>query len=230
VTQRNGVIRLVKDRSPMAEPFVDVPATTVSNAGSALSTVAFHPDVAVAGSAGEGRFYTISQEAAGSGAAHFGAASPVAHQSVVYEWRVSAVNPDVADTVSRREILRVNEKTAVHNLNDLAFGPERHLYISKGDDDMTAAGVLDGCTVDGSVLRIDVDDTTGNGRYTVPPDNPFVGNDFVNFVDLALFRMAFGSADETADLDGSGGIVNFTDLALFRPRFGLPPGTSAAAP
>jgi hypothetical protein len=95
---------------------------------------------------------------------------------VVYEWRVSAENPAVVDVTSRREILRVNEKTRVHNVNDLAFGPDGYLYISKGDDDLPAAGTLNGTTVDGSILRIDVDNPAGNGRYTVPPDNPFVGN------------------------------------------------------
>jgi glucose/arabinose dehydrogenase len=176
VAQRGGVLRLVKSGVLLPAPFLDISASLPANAGSALSTVAFHPQFAVAGSGGEGRFYTISQEAASSGSAHFGAAAPVTHQSVVYEWRVSALDPDLVDVATRREILRVNEKTSVHNLNDLAFGPDGYLYISKGDDDMTAAGRLDGSTIDGSVLRIDVDDTGGNGRYTVPADNPFVAD------------------------------------------------------
>ncbi|GMW06365.1 MAG: hypothetical protein AMXMBFR8_11620 [Nevskiales bacterium] len=176
ITRRDGVIELVKDGALTPLPFLDISATTVANAGSALSTVAFHPQFAVSGSPGEGRFYTISQEAAGSGAAQFGAVSPVTHQSVVYEWRVSALAPDVTDLATRREILRVNEKTSVHNLDDLAFGPDGFLYISKGDDDMTADGVLDARSIDGSILRIDVDDTSGNGRYSVPADNPFVGD------------------------------------------------------
>lgn len=176
VTRRAGVMHLVKNGALVTTPFLDISATTVANAGSALSTVVFHPQFAVAGSAGAGKFYTISQEAAGSGTAHFGALSPVTHQSVVYEWRVSIVDPDIADTTTRREVLRVNEKTSVHNLGDLAFGPDGYLYISKGDDDMSAAGVLDARTVDGSVLRIDVDDTSGNGRYTIPADNPFLGD------------------------------------------------------
>ncbi len=176
ITKRAGVIHLVKNGALAPTPFLDISATMVSNAGSALSTVAFHPQFAVAGSAGEGRFYTISQEAAGTGTAHFGAADPVTHQSVLYEWRVSVLDPDVADAATRREILRVNEKTSVHNLGDLAFGPDGYLYISKGDDDMTAAGVLDARAIDGSILRIDIDDTSGNGRYSVPADNPFVGD------------------------------------------------------
>ena len=174
-TRRAGVVRLVKNGSLQPAPFLDISATTVSNSGSALSTLVFHPQFATPGAAGEGRFYTLSQEAAGSGVAHFGALSPVAHQSVLYEWRTSLANPDVADPATRREILRVNERTTVHNLNDLAFGPDGYLYIAKGDDDLAATGVLDATTVNGAILRIDVDNPAGNGRYSIPARNPFIG-------------------------------------------------------
>jgi len=51
----------------------------------------------------------------------------------------------------------------------------------------------------------------------------------VNFADLAAFRLAFGSGDPDADLDGSG-FVNFADLARFRALFGAPPGPSGLNP
>jgi glucose/arabinose dehydrogenase len=176
VALKRGVARVISNGALLATPFLDISATMVMNEGTALSSVRFHPDFAVAGATGERKVYTISQEAAGTGPPDFGAPSPVAQQSVVYEWRVSATNPAQVDVTSRREILRVNEKTIVHNIDDLAFGPDRYLYISKGDDDLPASGVLDGTTVDGSILRIDVDHPGPNGRYSVPSDNPFVGS------------------------------------------------------
>ncbi len=66
-------------------------------------------------------------------------------------------------------------------------------------------------------------DTDGDG-YGNLCDGDFDGNGFVNYADLAYFRAAFGTADEHADLDGSGGMVNFVDLAIFRALFGNPPG------
>ncbi|HKQ60871.1 MAG TPA: PQQ-dependent sugar dehydrogenase [Candidatus Polarisedimenticolaceae bacterium] len=177
VTERAGRVRVIRNGTLLAPPFLDISATTTLDAGSAMSSLAFHPDFAVAGSAGERKLYTVSQEPPGSGVADFGALSPVAHQSVVYEWRASASNPDLVDPASRREVLRVNSKSTVHNVDELVFGPDRYLYLSKGDDDMTASGVIDGTQVDGSILRIDPSNPGPNGKYGVPAGNPFLGPD-----------------------------------------------------
>ena len=74
------------------------------------------------------------------------------------------------------EILRIDDQTTVHNSNDLAFGPDGYLYIATGDDDLDDDASLSRATTDGTILRIDVDDASGNGRYTIPVDNPYVGN------------------------------------------------------
>ncbi len=177
VTERAGRVRIVQNGTLLPVPFLDISATTTLDAGSAMSSIVFHPDFAVPASAGERKLYTVSQEPAGSGVADFGAASPVSHQSVIYEWRASASNPNVVDPFSKREVLRVNSKSTVHNVDELVFGPDRYLYASKGDDDMTAAGVLDGTTVDGSVLRIDPGNPGPNGKYGIPQTNPFLGAD-----------------------------------------------------
>ena len=174
IALREGKVLIADGGTLLADPFLDISATTVANAGSALSAIAFHPEFAVTGAAGEGRFYTVSQEAAGTGAAHFGGTSPTpGHQSVLYEWQVDATDPDRIDQSTRREILRIDEDIVVHNMNDIVFGPDGYLYVARGDDDMLDSEVLDGTTIFGSVLRIDVDDTTGNGRYSIPAGNPF---------------------------------------------------------
>jgi hypothetical protein len=48
--------------------------------------------------------------------------------------------------------------------------------MANGDDDLDDEAMLDGSTTDGTIFRIDVDDASGNGRYTIPSDNPFVDN------------------------------------------------------
>lgn len=85
--------------------------------------------------------------------------------------------------------------SAVHNAGDLAFGPDGYLYIPIGDggpDPYDPWGVpgdpnnhsqrFD--TLFGSILRIDVDPTRGapadcglNNRYSIPRDNPWMGDD-----------------------------------------------------
>lgn len=174
VAERGGVIKIIKNGVIQGTSFLDISLTTVSNGGSALSSIAFHPDFSVMSSPGEGLLYTVSQEAPGSGVADFGSIASVKHQSVIYEWKASTSNPDVVDFGSRREILRIDEGSVAHNVDDLAFGPDGYLYISKGDDDMGTNSVLDGTSIHGSILRIDIDDTSGNGRYSIPADNPFV--------------------------------------------------------
>ena len=177
VTLREGKVLIVDGGIVLGTPFLDISATTVNNSGSAMSAIAFHPDFAVSSAVGEGLFYTVSQEATGTGIAHFsGTAVTPAHQSVIYEWRVDDSDPNLADITTRREILRIDEDVIVHNINDLAFGPDGYLYIARGDDDMFDTEILDGTTIFGSVLRIDVDDASGNGRYSIPAGNPFVGN------------------------------------------------------
>ncbi|MGI9343928.1 MAG: PQQ-dependent sugar dehydrogenase [Gammaproteobacteria bacterium] len=175
VTLREGKVLIVDGGAVLGTPFLDVSAITPENSGSAMSAMAFHPDFATAGANGEGLFYTVYQEPAGTGVAQFsGTAATAAHQSVVYEWRVNVSDPNLADVTTQREILRIDEDVFVHNINDLAFGPDGYLYIARGDDDMPDTEILDGTTIFGSVLRIDVDDPTGNGRYSIPSDNPFV--------------------------------------------------------
>jgi len=99
-------------------------------------------------------FYTVSQAAAGTGVAHFsGTAVTPAHQSVIYEWRIQDGDANLADITSKREILRIDEDVVVHNINDITFGPDRYLYIARGDDDIPDTELLDGTTIFGSILR-----------------------------------------------------------------------------
>ena len=177
VTLREGKILIVDGGIVLGTPFLDISATTTADAGSAMSAMAFHPNFAVADTAGQGLFYTVSQEATGAGVAHFsGTATTPAHQSVIYEWRVAEGDPNLADVTSRREILRIDEDVIVHNINDMAFGPDGYLYIARGDDDMSDTEILDGTTIFGSILRIDVDNPAGDAGYSIPSTNPFVGN------------------------------------------------------
>lgn len=66
-----------------------------------------------------------------------------------------------------------------HNGGALAFGPDGYLYISAGDagpaspPDPLRTG-QDLTDFPSSVLRIDIDKTTGTKPYGIPQDNPFV--------------------------------------------------------
>jgi glucose/arabinose dehydrogenase len=161
--------------------------------------VAFHPNYG-----SNGKLYTYTSEPA-VGMRTFPSTVPPGtapdHQNVLAEWTVRG---GVADPASRRELLRVDWPQFNHDGGDLAFGPDRMLYVSMGDggsaDDAdgqlftTAPPNYPPCgeaptvghqgdgnaqklnTPLGKVLRIDVDGrTSANGQYGIPSDNPFVG-------------------------------------------------------
>lgn len=178
VNQNDGSTYVLQDGNVLPTPFLALDRTYMFN-GSALAGVAFHPDFAADELAGiGGRVYVSMTDDPGTGPADFGIASGEVHQSVVYEVRVSATDPNVADPTSLRALVRINEVSTIHNVADIAFGPDGYLYIAKGDDQM---GGQDTTDVHGKILRIDVDRCPGNplsanGEYAIPADNPFVGD------------------------------------------------------
>lgn len=102
-------------------------------------------------------------------------------------------------------------------------------------DDIDADGVVD--SLDNCLLVANgpaLPDAGGNSQRDSDGDQ--YGNycdgdlsnsgNLVNATDLALFRLAFGSANEHADFNGNGGLVNPTDLAILRTLYGKPPGPS----
>lgn len=69
-----------------------------------------------------------------------------------------------------------------HAGSSMHFGPDGYLYISVGDgqppyppDPLNVSQDLS--VLQGSILRIDVDNPTVDEPYRIPPDNPFVGQE-----------------------------------------------------
>ncbi|HET9610890.1 MAG TPA: PQQ-dependent sugar dehydrogenase [Acidimicrobiales bacterium] len=78
------------------------------------------------------------------------------------------------DPASEREILRVEQPGVGHNSGTLAFDADDNLLIAMGDGGGSrGADAQDMTKLLGGLLRI-TPDRTGPG-YTVPDDNPFVG-------------------------------------------------------
>jgi glucose/arabinose dehydrogenase len=165
VVEQGGRLRVVRQGTLEAAPFLDLTASVRSGGEQGLLGLAFPADYATSG-----RLYVNFTNAAG--------------HTVVARFRRSA-NPLVADPASRFDLRWGPSRTPFvaqpftnHNGGHLAFGPDGYLYIGLGDggsgnDPQHLA--QDPSTLLGKFLRIDVavPDDHPSG-YIVPPDNPFL--------------------------------------------------------
>lgn len=142
---------------------------------SGLRSIAFHPDFA-----SNGRVYmsAMLDRPASPDGLHYlsGAGSPIEADSVLMEWTANPASMQI-DPGSFRELFRVGIDVYDHPIKQIAFGPDRLLYVAHGDgSEPTAAGGGGQHLTNalGKILRIDPL-ASGAGPYAIPVDNPFAG-------------------------------------------------------
>lgn len=95
----------------------------------------------------------------------------------ISELTTKADDPDQADLSSERILLEIPQPFWNHNSGNMLFGPDGMLYIAVGD-----GGKKDGkfnlsqnlFMLNGKILRIDVNKTSGRLAYGIPADNPML--------------------------------------------------------
>lgn len=193
VIDQRGKIQILQGGSLLPQPFLDI-GTKLVDARTGfdergLLGLAFHPDFDTPSAAGEGKFYVYYS--ADSPNAPGTVQDPVDHMSVIAEYSVTSPGLNVADPLSERILLTFTQPQWNHDAGQLAFGPDRMLYISTGDGgsggDNNAGhtggdpnrpadafgNAQDRTNLLGKVLRIDVD-ARDAGEYGIPAENPFV--------------------------------------------------------
>jgi quinoprotein glucose dehydrogenase len=100
-------------------------------------------------------------------------------QSVVSRFKVNdgSAGPAV-DPQSELRVMTIFQPYGNHNGGTVIFGPDKMLYIALGDGGAAndPFGVAQSKqSLLGKVLRIDVRGATAEKPYTIPADNPFVG-------------------------------------------------------
>lgn len=197
VVEKGGDIEVIPNlTTPAAQTFLNLDGIVngrtaqgesfMTNGESGLLGLAFHPDYAT-----NRRFfiyYTLR-------------INGVAHQRLS-EFACSVDNPNLADPASEKVFLQLLDDYDNHNGGCVKFGPDGYLYLSLGDegDQNDAGDNSQKITKDfwSSLIRIDVnvdpanynanpnlrpnahagvvlDSASGNPRYKVPADNPWVG-------------------------------------------------------
>jgi glucose/arabinose dehydrogenase len=157
-----------------------------------FQSFAFHPQFNERGAPGFGKFYTWADVTNREPPPDFTPSGEGdTHDMVLLEW--SAKNPSAPayDGDPPREVLRKQHPFANHNGGLLAFNPLARagqpdfgmLYIGSADggsggDPMNMAQNM--ASVFGKILRIDpLGRNSRNGKYGIPADNPFTGQDGV---------------------------------------------------
>lgn len=155
-----GTIRIVQpDGTVLPTPFLNIQARVLDSGNEqGLLGLAFDPNYAV-----NGRFYVNYTAGTGAGTTR------------ISRFTVTS-DPNVADPDSEEILYSWPQPFSNHNGGDLEFGPDGMLYVAFGDggsanDPQNNAQDLTDPL--GDIIRIDV---SGEQGYTVPEDNPFVGN------------------------------------------------------
>ena len=164
VVEQPGVIRVFENNpsATSSSVFLDISGRVFDGGGEeGLLGLAFDPDYS-----SNGYFYV-----------YYTANSP--KRSVISRFSVDAGNPDLGDDGSELVILEFDQPNTNHNGGQLRFGPDNYLYIGVGDGggsgDPDENG-QDRRTLLGNILRLDVSAAAPGSPYTIPADNPFVGN------------------------------------------------------
>jgi uncharacterized repeat protein (TIGR03806 family) len=206
VVEKGGDIEVIPNlAAPAAQTFLNLDAIVnartaqlesfMTNGESGLLGLAFHPDYAT-----NRRFfvyYTLR-------------INNLPHQRLS-EFACSAGNPNLADPASEKVFLQLRDDYDNHNGGCVKFGPDGYLYLSLGDegDQNDAGDNSQKITKDfwSGMIRIDVnvdpanyganpnlppnphvgivlDTASGNPRYKVPTDNPWIGATTFNGVPL----------------------------------------------
>ena len=163
VEQHDATVRVFENDSTTSDApvFLDLGEINTANEEGFLG-LAFHPEYAT-----NGYFFV-----------YYSMGGP--RRSVISRFSVDPSNPNLADPTSELIILEVNQPYSNHNGGQLAFGPDDgYLYIGLGDGGDGGDPQDHGenpKTLLGSILRIDVNNSTEAEPYAIPADNPFVGN------------------------------------------------------
>ena len=162
IVEQGGRIYVINNPSTAeAELFLDI-SDRVDDSGNEMGLLglAFHPDFKT-----NDKFF-VNYTTGGS--------------TVISRFMVDPDNPGIADKTSEEVLLTFSQPYSNHNGGKITFGPDDgYLYIATGDggsggDPQGNAQNLK--TLLGKILRIDVDRKESGLNYTIPPDNPFVGN------------------------------------------------------
>ncbi len=160
VAEQAGLIRVFENQKNVsqAQTFLDIRSRVASGGETGLLGLTFHPSFR-----SNGYFFV-----------NYTRRSSSQLQTVISRFKTGTNG--MAEASSEAILLTFDQPYSNHNGGKIAFGPDGYLYIATGDggsggDPQNNAQNLKNLL--GKILRIDVN-STQEGNYGVPSDNPFV--------------------------------------------------------
>lgn len=171
---------LVLDLNKLYPNFIHKPGLATG-----FGSFAFHPQFLQ-----NGLLYISHTEPPNTASADFSYADSI---KVTLQWVLSECKvTDPASTsfvVEERELFRINMVTGIHGMQEISFQPDipesdnnyGKLFVNIGDGGSAENGYVfladNPGTAWAAILRIDPSgNSSKNGHYGIPPDNPFVGD------------------------------------------------------
>ena len=184
VTQQTGALRVIRNGSLLAQPFLTVSVNSSGERG--LLGVAFDPNFATNNFVYV--YYTTST-------------SPVHNR--LSRFTASAANPDVVAAGSEVQLLNLPNLSSAtnHNGGAIHFGTDGRLYIAVGENANSANAQSLNTTL-GKILRINADGS-------IPSDNPFLGQ--TTGMNQAIWAMGLRNPF-TFSIDRTNGRIHLNDV------------------
>jgi len=156
VLERGGRVRVIDSNGLREEPFLDL-TDRVGSGGieNGLLGMAFHPDYAA-----NGRIFVYYTD--------------TDLDSRLSEFTSSGIDAATADRDTESILFEVNQEGIRHRAGMVEFGPDGYLWVALGDGGLGDDSSQDLESLQGNLLRIDVD---SGDPYAIPSDNPYVGTD-----------------------------------------------------
>ncbi|MGH9898242.1 MAG: PQQ-dependent sugar dehydrogenase, partial [Pyrinomonadaceae bacterium] len=161
ILEQGGIIKVLQPGATMPTNFLDITPRVLSGGERGLLGLAFHPQFSA-----NHRFFV-----------YYTRQSDAALQ--LAEYKVSATNPNVADSTEKIILTIPHPVNANHNGGTIEFGPDGFLYLGSGDGGSANDPPNNAQNINqllGKILRINIDVSNGNIPYSSPPDNPFFGS------------------------------------------------------
>ena len=163
VVEQQGQIQVFENDVKRQTPFLDIRERVECCYERGLLGIAFPPDFA------SSRHVYVNYTTTSPGSLH----THVSRFSLRRD--VHQVDPD-----SEEIILQIPQPNPHHNGGQIVFGPKGNLWVGMGDGIVRgnpSENALNGQMLLGKLLRIDVTTSSTDVPYTIPADNPFIGND-----------------------------------------------------